>query len=232
MISKDLPIQHDDYSVAAIHALPKHTFCGDIPPISRKDSIIHTVSIGNQSHEFCCGIFSIQVLIQLGQHVLRTGELYPFIITSIQSISAGIKRIEAKAGKAAIESLLQQHQVLKDVLSITQSNEKEIVKKVTSYQKQVQEAQAVNAILMRESLQSIQPTYSVQENTKELCVYEIKKELPKEFTEKLVSQLKKNNNTKSSLILQNNVFTLICQNGLSEKEIENMKNLLFEVEID
>lgn len=89
----------------------------------------------------------------------------------------------------------------------------------------------MNAILMRESLQSIQPTYSIQENTKELCVYEIKKELPKEFSEKLVSQLKKNSHIKSSLILQNNVFTLICQNGLSDKEIENMKNLLFEVRI-
>lgn len=160
---------------------------------------------------------------------MKIGDLYPFVISSIQSISAGIKRIEAKAGKAAIESLLQQHSVLKDVLSITQSNEKEIVKKVTSYQKQLEETQAVNAVLMRESLMSVKPSYSVVGNEKQLCVYEVKKELPKEYSEKLVNQLKKTSKTTSSLILQNNVFTLICQDGLSEKEIENMKNGLFEV---
>ena len=51
----DLTISRNQYSSKEIREFPKYSFVGDISTISKKDSIIHTVSIGNQSREFCCG---------------------------------------------------------------------------------------------------------------------------------------------------------------------------------
>ena len=49
-----LPIAKHDYSREDLSAMPKGSFIGDIVRISGKDSVFHTVSVGD-SREFCCG---------------------------------------------------------------------------------------------------------------------------------------------------------------------------------
>lgn len=223
----DIPIQRKDFSPAEIKALPKHSFIGDIARISRKDTVFHTVSIGDSSKEFCCGRSFIRSFI-LGQHSSSTSSLYPFIITSIQSVSAGIKRIEAKAGPAAVSTLLKQQGVLRNVLSSCHSSEKEIVQKVSSLQSQLASATSLNTIMMNSVLENPQPSYMIT-GEKTVGVYEVNSEMPKQFMEKLLNKLKLNRDKQNSLILQNKSFSLLCQTDLTPEEVEKMKNLLFEV---
>lgn len=222
-----MPIQRKDYSPTQIKELPKHTFVGDIARISRKDSIFHTVSIGDNSKEFCCGGSFVRSFI-IGQHSSSTSSLYPFLITSIQSVSAGIKRIEAKAGPAAVSTLLKQQRVLRSVLSSCHSSEKEIVQKVSSLQSQLASVTSLNAIMMNSLLENLQPSYRIT-GEKTICVYEVSSEMPKQFMDKLLNKLKLNRNKQNSLILQNKSFSLLCQTDVTPNEIEKMKNILFEV---
>lgn len=226
----DLPIQRKDLSPAALKALPRHSFVGDIARLSRKDSVVHTISIGEQSREFCCGI-SLWKYFHIGQHAASTADCYPFLISSIQSVAAGIKRIEAKVGRAAVDALLEQQHILRDVVTTCQSSEKEIVKKVTAQQKQLSAISQLNTTLMKEILEQIQPSYQIQKNSVKLAVFEVGDDMSKEFTEKLINKVKNQCADQSCLIVQNKSFSLVCQQGLSAEAIEKMKNVLFSVGI-
>ena len=65
---------------------------------------VRIVSIGDVSNEFCGGT-----------HVKTSSEIWPFCIQSEGSSSAGVRRIEATAGKNAIDDLLQHRENLQEI---------------------------------------------------------------------------------------------------------------------
>lgn len=64
---------------------------------------VRVVTIGDYSQELCGGT-----------HVGQIGEIGPFVILSEGSVAAGVRRIEAVTGSAAIDLLQQQRRVLDD----------------------------------------------------------------------------------------------------------------------
>ena len=198
----------NDYSSAEIQRKYKGLFIGDVSRIAKNDDVFHTVSIGTLSHEFCCG-----------QHVQTTSDLFPVVITGIQSVSAGIKRITGKAGKAASDLLLQQHCIFDNLLHSLACSEKEIENRIKLLQRQVEESEQEKSAIIRFASEIVVPTYTIPLSGGDLLqVYEVPKDIPKEMIEKLI---RKNSR---QLFLQDKSFTLIC--GKSS-DAEKMKNILF-----
>ena len=141
-------------------SLPQH-FIGDVAALSRKSDHIRAVSVPGVSSEYCCGGFFV-AHSRTGQHVANTAAVFPFIVTGVQSVAAGIKRIEAKAGPTAVQELLAQRQLLREVTRVAGCGEKELVKTVEATKKVAEALTSVNATLMRAAVESCSPTFSIE----------------------------------------------------------------------
>ncbi|MBN2341962.1 MAG: alanine--tRNA ligase [Deltaproteobacteria bacterium] len=80
---------------------------------------VRLVSVGDASKELCGGI-----------HASRSGDLGPFYILSEGGIAAGVRRIEAVCGEAAIAYAAEQKQLLHQAAAILKTNPAELVGKV------------------------------------------------------------------------------------------------------
>ncbi len=65
-----------------------------------------------------------------GTHVSHTGEIGPFIIESQYSVAAGIRRIEAVAGKSALSRINNMITVIRDISSELDCTSDEIIEKI------------------------------------------------------------------------------------------------------
>lgn len=216
----EIPVKRVDFTAKDLETVPKGTFIGDISHISQSENVFHTISIGNLSREFCCG-----------QHVANSADLFPVVISGVQSISAGIKRITGKAGMVASEVLFEQHRTLNQLLGSFACSEKEIVKKAEGLQSQVKSLEQTKAALLRFAAASMAPTYEVHccsnsssssssSTSRSLQVFEIPAEIPKEIIDKLMDK------NALQLFVQSKSFTLVCND---DQLREKLKSLLFQV---
>ena len=90
---------------------------------------VRVIDMGGWSTELCGGT-----------HVDATGEIGAFVITSERAISAGVRRIEAVTGPAAIEQMQGQRSRLREAAGALKVGTDEVVDRITQLQAQVKEA--------------------------------------------------------------------------------------------
>lgn len=148
----------------------------------------------------------------------------------MQSVAAGIKRIEAKAGPAALQDLLSQRSILQSACNALHVNEKDLPTRVMHLQNENTSLEQSNAMLMRSALSLHQPAFVITTGEeKELRVYEVDSTLPDEYVVKLAARLKEEATETNRLILHNKSFTLLCGKEMDKEEMEKMKLAIFEV---
>jgi alanyl-tRNA synthetase len=90
---------------------------------------------GNQVRVLEMGDFSIELCG--GSHVINTSQIGFFTILSESSLSTGVRRIEATTSTTALNYIKNRSELLKEVESLLNTNEKEIISKISSLQKDV-----------------------------------------------------------------------------------------------
>lgn len=106
--------------------------------------VVRTIQIGEPSFSYeLCG----------GTHVPRTADIGPFIITSEGSVGAGLRRIEAITGRAALEMIRQRMAVLDKTAASLGVAADDVDRKVLALMDDLQNAQKEIARLGRESAQ-------------------------------------------------------------------------------
>ncbi len=87
-----------------------------------------------------------------GTHVSRTGDIGYFKIIYETSVSAGTRRIEAVAGKRAVEYALKEHSIIKELSRLLVSKEDQIIEKVEKLQRELKEKEKELERLKKKSI--------------------------------------------------------------------------------
>lgn len=92
--------------------------------------VVRVVTMSEFSIELCGGI-----------HVQRTGDIGLFKIVSESAVAAGIRRIEAITGEAAIEWLQHQQHILNQSADVLKSDPQSLVEKIQQLQEKAKKAE-------------------------------------------------------------------------------------------
>ncbi len=132
-IWKNLPIRTETTSITKAKAM------GAMAIFSEKyDETVRVLKMGDLSTELCGGT-----------HLKRTGEIGLFKITHFSSIAAGIKRIEAVTGKAALDWVLQLEGQQKRVAKLLNTSLENSVMLLESKLQQFKKQDKANATLQQ-----------------------------------------------------------------------------------
>jgi alanyl-tRNA synthetase len=132
-ILRDLPLQTDIMTIDDALASGALAFFGDKYP----EKNVRVVTIGDAAYPR--GFYSKELCG--GTHVGRTGEIGVFKIAQEQSVAAGVRRIEALTGDAALEQYRNAQQTLRALAGMLNTGEDRIletVEKLESDRKQLE----------------------------------------------------------------------------------------------
>jgi alanyl-tRNA synthetase len=93
------------------------------------DERVRVVALGEWSLELCGGT-----------HVRAAGDIGAFLIISERAIQAGVRRLEALTGPAAILELQRQRRILRETSQLLKAKPEELVERIEKLQDQVKEA--------------------------------------------------------------------------------------------
>ena len=97
---------------------------------------VRVISIADYSQELCGGT-----------HVRQTGEIGLLKILSEGAVAAGVRRIEAVTGKAALQHVAEGERILNQVAQELQTTPREVVEKLERLQLQIKQLERENASL-------------------------------------------------------------------------------------
>ncbi|MCZ7545548.1 MAG: alanine--tRNA ligase [Anaerolineae bacterium] len=95
---------------------------------------VRTITVGEQTHRFSyelCG----------GTHVSQTAEIGPFIITSEESVAAGVRRIEAVTGRGALALMRERFELLHSIASALETTPAQIHRRLRTLNEVLQSSQ-------------------------------------------------------------------------------------------
>jgi alanyl-tRNA synthetase len=126
---------------------------------------VRMVTVGDFSKELCGGV-----------HVHSTGEIGLFKIVSETSIAAGMRRIEALSGEAALLHVQEEEEILQEILRMMNSPKKELVEQISKLRVSVKnmekESKALRQkmanILYQKDSQQIQTIQNISVLTQEV----------------------------------------------------------------
>jgi alanyl-tRNA synthetase len=99
---------------------------------------VRLVAVGEFSRELCGGV-----------HVRSTGEIGMFKIVSESSIAAGMRRIEAQTGEAALGYVQEMDGLLFDIQAVLSSPRREIIQHIEKLKLQLEAAEKENRAARR-----------------------------------------------------------------------------------
>ena len=95
------------------------------------DDVVRVVDVGGWSTELCGGT-----------HVAASGEIGPFLMLSERAIQAGVRRIEAVCGAAAVHQIQEQRQRLRESAARLKVTPEEVPERIAALQEQVKAAKS------------------------------------------------------------------------------------------
>ena len=104
--------------------------------------IVRVVQIGDYSSELCGGT-----------HTDHSGDLGYFHILSESAIQAGVRRIEATTRDKAVEEILNQQKILKDIKAQLKVNETEILPRIIAMQEEIKELRKKETLQIQKNIQ-------------------------------------------------------------------------------
>jgi len=93
------------------------------------DERVRVVDVGGWSTELCGGV-----------HVRAAGDIGPFVVLSERAISAGVRRIEAVTGSAALDEVQRARRTLRESAAALKTQPEELVGRIEALQDKLKEA--------------------------------------------------------------------------------------------
>jgi alanyl-tRNA synthetase len=98
------------------------------------DAQVRVLDVGGWSMELCGGT-----------HVTAAGDIGPFVILSERAVQAGVRRIEAVTGPAAVEEIQRQRRILRETAASLKTGVEEVPARIELLQAQLKEAKKASA---------------------------------------------------------------------------------------